>query len=179
MTEIQFTDFTPDRILEMAMLETGWLESLAELYPKLDVANSNRINEMAGQLADREVYLIEDASGNLLAFSIIADLYLQVSSVFWIDKLVTGPTFDLNVLAGSLIDRALDRARWDFHNAIGITAHNQNAGMLALLRRRGFLAVDPGRQNPSDRDLFLLDRMRVAAPEGVHPSVMGVFMKPL
>ncbi len=111
MTEIQFTDFTPDRILEMAMLETGWLESLAELYPKLDVANSNRINEMAGQLADREVYLIEDASGNLLAFSIIADLYLQESSVFWIDKLVTGPTFDLNVLAGSLIDRALDRAR--------------------------------------------------------------------
>jgi hypothetical protein len=179
LIEVQLTDFTPDRIPEMAMLETGWLESLAELYPNLDVANSNRIKEMAGQLVDREVYLIEDASGNLLAFSIIADRYLQESLVFWIDNLVIDPTFDLNVLAGSLINRALDRVRWAFHNAIGMTVHNQDAGMLALLRRRGFLAVDPARQNPSDRDLFLLDRMRVAASEGVHPSVMRAFMKPL
>lgn len=176
----QWQEFRPDLLPALIEIERSGTQFLAENgFPSLGELPEKLPETYHRELEEREILIVTAPDKEPCAFAIVSDLLLGDSVIFWIHEMTVERTHMRKGIGSALVKAAFKRARWAYHNAIGLTTFRNLPFNEGFYRRHGFTLIETGAEDETAESLGLHRQRLSETPPGIHPSTRAVMIRKL
>jgi len=174
----RFIEYDPVMAPDLVALEQRAARRFADFgFPHLAHLPPMPLDKWKGRLAGADIWVVAgDTEGTPApcGFAIGTDL----GDLYWICEISVNPAHGGRGIGKALLDKLVERARWAFHSAIGLSTFRDIPFNAPFYARNGFLEVPAARSEGGESDPASA-RFWLEVPEGVHPSTRVLMLKRL
>jgi len=170
----EFATYLPTSAEALIALEYRAAQRFAEVgYPHLSQAPPLTSAEWTRRLRGADIWVVakEDVPCGFAIGTDLGDLY-------WICEISVDPDHGGRGIGAALLAKAVERANWAFHSAIGLSTFRAVAFNAPFYAKHGFLEVPVRAQTSAESDPAQ-SRFWLEVPKGVHPSARTLMIKRL